>query len=107
MAHSQFYFLSAITAPADVLRARLMSAVRLPIFTRYFPRSLAIQTSQKSSIQVLRQALRDEGPRFLFKGWTPAFVRLGPNTVLMFIFFEVGSPFQNVYIDTNIDTPCA
>jgi hypothetical protein len=26
---------------------------------------------------------------FLFKGWTPAFIRLGPNTVLMFIFFEV------------------
>lgn len=26
---------------------------------------------------------------FLFKGWTPAFVRLGPNTVLMFVFFEV------------------
>jgi len=27
---------------------------------------------------------------FLFKGWTPAFIRLGPNTVLLFVFFEVG-----------------
>jgi hypothetical protein len=26
---------------------------------------------------------------FLFKGWTPAFVRLAPNTVLLFVFFEV------------------
>lgn len=26
---------------------------------------------------------------FMFKGWTPAFMRLGPNTVLMFVFFEV------------------
>lgn len=26
---------------------------------------------------------------FLFKGWTPAFIRLGPNTVLLFVFFEV------------------
>lgn len=27
---------------------------------------------------------------FLFKGWTPAFVRLGPNTILLFVFLEVG-----------------
>jgi Mitochondrial carrier protein len=33
--------------------------------------------------------MRDEGPRFVFRGWTPAFVRLGPNTVLLFVFFEV------------------
>lgn len=25
---------------------------------------------------------------FMFKGWTPAFMRLGPNTVLMFVFYE-------------------
>lgn len=39
--------------------------------------------------QVLTRSLREEGPRFLFKGWTPAFIRLGPNTVLLFVFFEV------------------
>ncbi len=38
---------------------------------------------------MLKQSLREEGPRFLFKGWTPAFIRLGPNTVLMFVFYEV------------------
>ena len=42
-------------------------------------------------MKVLRRSLRDEGPRFLFRGWTPAFIRLGPNTVLLFVFFEVGS----------------
>ena len=40
---------------------------------------------------MLTTALREEGPRFLFKGWTPAFIRLGPNTVLMFVFFEVST----------------
>lgn len=40
-------------------------------------------------MKVLKRSLRDEGPRFLFKGWTPAFVRLGPNTVLLFVLFEV------------------
>ena len=38
---------------------------------------------------MLKRSLREEGPTFLFKGWTPAFIRLGPNTVLMFVFFEV------------------
>jgi hypothetical protein len=40
-------------------------------------------------LQILNQSLRKEGPGFLFKGWTPAFVRLGPNTVLLFVFMEV------------------
>jgi len=38
---------------------------------------------------ILTRSLREEGPRFFFKGWTPAFIRLGPNTVLMFVFYEV------------------
>jgi dicarboxylate transporter 10 len=38
---------------------------------------------------ILKQSLSQEGPSFLFKGWTPAFIRLGPNTVLLFVFFEV------------------
>lgn len=40
-------------------------------------------------LEILRESLRKEGPRFLFKGWTPAFMRLGPNTVLLFVFMEV------------------
>ncbi|EKM60727.1 uncharacterized protein PHACADRAFT_133456 [Phanerochaete carnosa HHB-10118-sp] len=62
---------TTVCAPADVLRSRLMSA-----------------SSSESSFNVLKRSLQAEGPRFLFKGWTPAFVRLGPNTVLMFVFFE-------------------
>ncbi|KAH9927465.1 mitochondrial carrier, partial [Epithele typhae] len=62
---------TTITAPADVLRSRLMAAA-----------------GTSHPLQVLTAALREEGPRFLFKGWTPAFIRLGPNTVLMFVFFE-------------------
>ncbi|KAI8983353.1 dicarboxylic acid transporter [Trametes punicea] len=62
---------TTVCAPADVLRSRLMSA-----------------HGKTSPMQVLATSLREEGPRFLFKGWTPAFIRLGPNTVLMFVFFE-------------------
>jgi hypothetical protein len=48
------------------------------------------QTSKDGIFHVLTTSLRDEGPKFLFKGWTPAFIRLGPNTVLLFICLEVG-----------------
>lgn len=40
-------------------------------------------------MEVVTTSLRTEGVRFLFKGWTPAFVRLAPNTVLLFVFLEV------------------
>lgn len=62
---------TTVCAPADVLKSRLMS-----------------QSGDAGLMKVLRRSLRDEGPRFLFKGWTPAFVRLGPNTVILFVFFE-------------------
>ncbi|TFK40890.1 mitochondrial carrier domain-containing protein [Crucibulum laeve] len=62
---------TTVCSPADVLRSRLMASSCNATFT-----------------QVLRRSLQDEGVRFLFKGWTPSFVRLGPNTVLLFVFYE-------------------
>jgi len=62
---------TTICAPFDVMKSRLMSI-----------------SDNTKPLEVLKKSLRDEGPRFLFKGWTPAFVRLGPNTVLLFVFFE-------------------
>ncbi|VUC31826.1 unnamed protein product [Clonostachys rosea] len=37
---------------------------------------------------VLRSGLREEGALFLMKGWTPAWLRLTPHTVLTFVFME-------------------
>lgn len=50
---------------------------------------MVIQSSKAPVSQVLARSIREEGITFLFKGWTPAFIRLGPNTVLLFVFFEV------------------
>lgn len=52
-----------------------------------------LKSGNASPLQVLVRSFREEGPMFMFKGWTPAFMRLGPNTILMFVFFEV-SLFQ-------------
>jgi len=41
-----------------------------------------------SNIDCLAQILRTEGPRGLFKGWFAHYARLGPHTILTFIFWE-------------------
>ncbi|KAF5311781.1 hypothetical protein D9619_003119 [Psilocybe cf. subviscida] len=64
-------FATTVCSPADVIRSRLMAS-----------------SSDASFTHVLSSSLREEGVRFFFKGWTPSFIRLGPNTVLMFVFFE-------------------
>ncbi|KAK4452207.1 mitochondrial dicarboxylate transporter [Podospora aff. communis PSN243] len=58
-------------APADVLKSRIQSAAK-----------------GSSVMQVVRDGLRNEGPGFLMKGWTPAWLRLTPHTVLTFVFME-------------------
>lgn len=37
---------------------------------------------------VVRDALAKDGPGVLFRGWTPAWLRLQPQTTLLFLFFE-------------------
>lgn len=32
--------------------------------------------------------VKSEGPTALFKGWLPAFLRLGPHTIVTFIVLE-------------------
>ncbi|KAM5356669.1 hypothetical protein ACJ41O_003315 [Fusarium nematophilum] len=62
---------TTLCAPADVLKSRLQSSA-----------------GKEGLVQVLRSGLRDEGLRFLMRGWTPAWLRLTPHTVLTFVFME-------------------
>jgi len=62
---------TTVSSPVDVIRSRIMS-----------------KSEPRPFLEVLRKLLRQDGIRSLFKGWTPAFVRLAPNTVLMFVFLE-------------------
>lgn len=61
-----------ITMPMDVLKTRLMNA----------------KPGEYSGILHCAQDIAKFGPRGFFKGFTPAFVRMGPQTVLMFVFLE-------------------
>ncbi len=52
---------ATVTSPIDVIKTRVMSA------------------SGKSSLpQVLADIYAAEGLRWMFKGWVPSFLRLGP-----------------------------
>ncbi|TDL28899.1 mitochondrial carrier [Rickenella mellea] len=62
---------TTICAPADVIKARLMST-----------------SGKVNPLAILSKSIREEGPMFLLKGWTPAFMRLGPNTIIMFVLLE-------------------
>jgi len=37
---------------------------------------------------VLKQSFAKEGAMFMFKGWVPAWSRLQPTTILIFLTFE-------------------
>ncbi|KAJ1034836.1 hypothetical protein NDA13_001090 [Ustilago tritici] len=37
---------------------------------------------------VIKEALAKDGPTVFFRGWTPAWLRLQPQTTLLFLFFE-------------------
>lgn len=62
---------TTLCAPADVLKSRLQASA-----------------GKEGLVTVLRTGLREEGVRFLMRGWTPAWLRLTPHTVLTFVFME-------------------
>ncbi|KAI0655065.1 dicarboxylic acid transporter [Cubamyces menziesii] len=64
---------TTVCSPADVLKSRVMSAAG---------------SEGKSALQMIRTSMKNEGPMFMFKGWVPAWMRLQPTTILIFITFE-------------------
>ncbi|ORY18761.1 mitochondrial carrier domain-containing protein [Clohesyomyces aquaticus] len=62
---------TTICSPVDVIKTRVMSA----------------HTHQGLG-SLLADIYRAEGFRWMFKGWVPSFIRIGPHTVLTFLFLE-------------------
>lgn len=61
-----------LTQPLDVMKTRMMNA----------------KPGTYSGIAACAMDIGKNGPLGFFKGFVPAFVRLGPHTVFTFIFFE-------------------
>lgn len=68
---------TTLCAPADVLKSRIQAA------------GAGRGSGSGTGVwAVLAQGWRAEGPLFLMKGWTPAWLRLTPHTILTFVFME-------------------
>lgn len=63
---------TTMTMPLDVMKTRMMNAA----------------PGQYASIAACAKDIASNGIFGFFKGFVPAFVRLGPHTILTFIFFE-------------------
>jgi solute carrier family 25 (mitochondrial dicarboxylate transporter), member 10 len=62
---------TTICSPVDVVKTRIMSAGgKMPI------------------LSLLRETTLREGWIWMFRGWVPSFVRLGPQTIATMLFFE-------------------
>ncbi|EIW75486.1 mitochondrial carrier [Coniophora puteana RWD-64-598 SS2] len=64
---------TTVCSPADVLKSRIMNASG---------------PGSSSTIGVIKQSLANEGAMFMFKGWLPAWTRLQPTTILIFLTLE-------------------
>lgn len=62
---------TTICSPVDVIKTRVMSA-----------------HTKENLLVLLRGWVAKEGVGWMFKGWVPSFVRLGPHTIATFLFLE-------------------
>lgn len=62
---------TTVCSPVDVIKTRVMSA-----------------QTKESMVSLLTRITANEGFMWMFKGWVPSFVRLGPHTIATFLFLE-------------------
>ena len=62
---------TTICSPVDVIKTRVMSA-----------------KTKEGILPLITRITQSEGLMWVFKGWVPSFVRLGPHTIATFMFLE-------------------
>ncbi|RBA20604.1 hypothetical protein FPRO05_08051 [Fusarium proliferatum] len=63
-----------VTNPLDVLKTRAMSST---------------STAGTGMVATAKEAFRNDGSVWIFRGWVPSFLRVGPHTMCMFAFLEI------------------
>lgn len=64
---------TTVCSPVDVIKTRVMSAHG---------------QESKGILHLVGEITRAEGLGWMFRGWVPSFIRLGPHTIATFIFLE-------------------
>jgi dicarboxylate transporter 10 len=55
-----------------------------------------------SATAIMKQMYRTEGVASFFKGWTPAFIRLGPQTIITFVVLEQFKKWHDMFQDRQL-----
>ncbi|KAG1554464.1 hypothetical protein G6F49_007992 [Rhizopus delemar] len=76
---------TTVCSPVDVIKTRIMSA--------------STNDHKMPSTAVMKQMFKAEGISSFFKGWTPAFIRLGPQTIITFVVLEQFKSWHSVLLD--------
>ncbi|KAG0735881.1 hypothetical protein G6F16_006873 [Rhizopus arrhizus] len=76
---------TTVCSPVDVIKTRIMSA--------------STNDRKMPSTAIMKQMFKAEGISSFFKGWTPAFIRLGPQTIITFVVLEQFKSWHNVLLD--------
>lgn len=63
---------TTVCSPADVVKTRIMNS----------------KGSGEGAMALLTNAVKTEGVGFMFRGWLPSFMRLGPHTIVTFLVLE-------------------
>ncbi|KAI9263683.1 mitochondrial carrier domain-containing protein [Sporodiniella umbellata] len=74
---------TTVCSPVDVIKTRIMSA--------------STTEHRMSATAIMKQMFRTEGVSSFFKGWTPAFIRLGPQTIITFVVLEQFKNWHDVF----------
>ncbi|KAF2404861.1 mitochondrial carrier [Trichodelitschia bisporula] len=65
------FMATSICSPVDVIKTRVMSS-----------------HGGGGLVHITRELIRTEGVKWMFRGWVPSFMRLGPHTIVTFLFLE-------------------
>lgn len=77
---------TALTLPIDVVKTRTMNA----------------KPGEPTGIATLVAKTASEGPLAFFKGFMPSLIRMIPQTVLTFVFFEQLTKYFGVIVRTPV-----
>lgn len=78
---------TAASMPVDIVKTRIQNMKMIDGKPEY-----------KNGLEVLMRVVRSEGFFSLWKGFTPYYARLGPHTVLTFIFLEQMNRLYKTYV---------
>lgn len=63
---------TTVCSPADVIKTIIMNSSK----------------KHESATKLMRESIKNEGIGFIFRGWVPSFIRLGPFTIIIFLTVE-------------------